>query len=46
MSVVFKPIGFGDVYQQNRTLREQFFEASWKRQEQESQAGASRLFMN
>jgi len=46
MSVVFKPIGFGDVYQQNSTLREQFFEASWKRQEQESKRALLRLFMN
>ena len=35
MSTVFKPVGFGDIYQQNSTLRENFFEASWKRQEQE-----------
>src|SRR5262245_52631515 len=25
MSTVFKPVGFGDVYQQNATLREHFF---------------------
>src|ERR1700752_119543 len=31
LGVVFKPIGFGDVYQQNSTLRESFFESSWKR---------------
>ena len=43
--VVFKPIGFGDVYQQNSTLREGFFEASWKRQENEAQRQLLRLFM-
>jgi len=46
MSTVFKPIGFGDVYQQNSTLREQFFEASWKRQEQEARRQLLRLFIN
>ena len=45
MSTVFKPIGFGDVYQQNSTLREQFFEASWKRQEQEARRQLLRLFL-
>jgi len=45
MTTVFKPIGFGDVYQQNSTLREQFFEASWKRQEQEAKRQLLRLFM-
>jgi hypothetical protein len=45
MSVVFKPIGFGDIYQQNSTLREQFFEASWKRQEQEAKRQLLRLFL-
>ena len=45
MSVVFKPIGFGDVYQQNSTLRENYFESSWKRQEQESKRQLLRLFM-
>ena len=45
MSIVFKPIGFGDVYQQNSTLREHFFEAAWKRQEQEARRQLLRLFM-
>ena len=45
MSTTFKPIGFGDVYQQNSTLREQFFEASWKRQEQEARRQLLRLFL-
>ena len=45
MSTMFKPIGFGDVYQQNSTLREQFFEASWKRQEQEAKRQLLRLFL-
>ena len=45
MSTVFKPIGFGDVYQTNSTLREHFFEASWKRQEQEARRQLLRLFM-
>lgn len=44
-SVGFKPVGFGDVYQANSTLREKFFEASWHRQEQESRRSLSRLFM-
>ena len=45
MTVVFKPIGFGDVYQQNSTLRENFFESSWKRQESEAKRQLLRLFM-
>src|SRR5215217_8312190 len=44
-SVVFKPIGFGDVYQQNSTLREHFFESSWKRQESEARRQLLRSFM-
>ncbi len=43
--VVFKPIGFGDIYQQNSTLREGFFESAWKRQEQEAKRQLLRLFM-
>src|SRR5262245_56808870 len=42
---VFKPVGFGDVYQQNSTLREKFFEASWTRQQQEARRQLLRLFM-
>lgn len=45
MSIVFKPIGFGDLYQTNSTLREHFFEASWARQEQEARRQLLRLFM-
>src|SRR5262245_7568078 len=45
MSTTFKPIGFGDIYQQNSTLREQFFEASWLRQEQEAKRQLLRLFL-
>jgi len=45
MSVVFKPIGFGDIYQQNSTLREHFFESSFKRQESEARRQLLRLFM-
>jgi hypothetical protein len=45
LTCVFKPIGFGDVYQQNSTLREKFFEASWSRQEQECRRQLMRLFM-
>lgn len=45
MTTVFKPIGFGDVYQQNSTLREHFFEASWIRQETEARRQLLRLFM-
>jgi hypothetical protein len=45
MSTVFKPIGFGDTYQSNSTLRENFFEASWKRQENEAKRQLLRLFL-
>jgi len=45
VTTVFKPIGFGDIYQQNSTLRENFFEASWKRQEAEARRQLLRLFM-
>ena len=45
MTTSFRPIGFGDTYQANSTLREQFFEASWKRQEQEARRQLLRLFM-
>jgi hypothetical protein len=45
MTVRFKPIGFGDVYQANSTLRERFFEASWNRQEQEARRQLLRLFL-
>jgi len=45
MSVMFKPVGFGDAAQQNSTLREKYFEASWKRQEAESKRQLLRLFL-
>jgi hypothetical protein len=45
MSIQFKPIGFGDVYQQNATLREHFFESSWTRQETEARRQLLRLFL-
>lgn len=44
-NITFRPVGFGDVYQQNATLRERFFEASWTRQEQEARRQLTRLFM-
>ena len=44
-TVGFRPIGFGDVYQENSTRRERFFEASWQRQEQEARRQLTRLFV-
>jgi hypothetical protein len=44
-TVGFRPVGFGDTYQQNSTRRERFFEASWQRQEQEARRQLARLFM-
>lgn len=44
-TIQFRPIGFGDTYQQNATLREHFFESSWERQEEESKRRLLRLFM-
>lgn len=44
-SVSFRPVGFGDVYQQNSTRRERFFEASWGRQESEARRQLIRTFM-
>src|SRR5262252_3570271 len=44
-AVGFRPVGFGDVYQENSTRRERFFEASWQRQEQEARRQLARLFM-
>src|SRR5436190_11875436 len=44
-TIQFRPIGFGDTYQQNATLREHFFEASWQRQEEEARRRLLRLFM-
>ena len=45
VAIGFKPVGFGDVYQANSTRRERFFEASWKRQEQEARRQLLRLFL-
>jgi len=45
MTVHFRPVGFGDVYQQNSSARERFFEASWARQQQEAQRQLLRLFL-
>jgi hypothetical protein len=45
VTIGFKPIGFGDVYQQNSTRRERFFESSWKRQEEEARRQLLRLFL-
>ena len=44
-AISFRPIGFGDTYQQNSTHRERFFEAAWNRQEQEARRQLFRLFM-
>jgi hypothetical protein len=44
-TIQFRPIGFGDTYQQNATLREHFFESSWQRQEEEARRRLLRLFM-
>jgi hypothetical protein len=44
-TVQFRPIGFGDVYQQNASKREHFFEASWQRQEDEANRRLLRLFI-
>jgi hypothetical protein len=45
LTIQFRPIAFGDVAQQNATVREHFFEASWARQEQEANRQLLRLFM-
>ncbi len=42
----FEPTGFGDSRQENATLREHFFEASWQRQETEARRRLFRLFMH
>ncbi|MCR4375905.1 MAG: hypothetical protein NUW22_13760 [Acidobacteria bacterium] len=42
----FEPTGFGDSHQENATLREHFFEASWRRQEQEAGRRLFRLFLH
>jgi hypothetical protein len=45
VTVQFRPVGFGDVQQQNATAREHFFEASWHRQQDEANRRLTRLFM-
>lgn len=44
-TVMFEPIGFGDAAQENSTLRERFFEAAWRRQEEEARRRLFRVFM-
>ena len=44
-SVLFRPVGFGDVHMQNATSREHFFEASWERQQDEARRRLLRVFM-
>lgn len=43
--VHFDPIGFGDSYRENATLRANFFQASWDRQERERRTRIFRKFM-
>lgn len=45
-TVRFQPAAFGDSAQTNATLREHFFEASWKRQEDEADSQLFRKFMH
>ncbi len=44
-TVSFEPIGFGTRHEENATLREHFFEASFRRQEEEARRRLFRLFM-
>lgn len=44
-TVQFQPTGFGQSYQENSTEREHFFDASWKRQEEEAKRRLFRIFM-
>jgi hypothetical protein len=43
--VLYQPTAFGDAAQQNATLREHFFDSSWKRQEQDSRRPLLRSLM-
>ncbi|MDE3073786.1 MAG: hypothetical protein KGJ86_00020 [Chloroflexota bacterium] len=43
--VHFEPVGFGDSYRENATLRSHFFEASWDRQEREKRTRTFRRWM-
>jgi hypothetical protein len=45
-NVQFDPVAFGDTAQINSTLREKFFEAAWRRQEEEAQRPLFRPFMH
>jgi hypothetical protein len=45
-NVQFDPVAFGDPAQANSTLREKFFEAAWRRQEEEAQRSIFRPFMH
>ena len=45
-NVQFDPVAFGDPAQANCTLREKFFEAAWRRQEEEAQRRLFRPFMH
>lgn len=45
-TVHFDPVGFGDSAEENQSLRQHFFEASWRRQEQEAKRRIFRLFTN
>ena len=44
-TVQFQPIGFGTQHEENATLREHFFEASFRRQEEEARRRLFRSFM-
>jgi hypothetical protein len=44
-TVQYQPTAFGDAAQQNATLREHFFDASWQRQEQDSRRPLLRSLM-
>ena len=44
-TVQYQPTAFGDAAQQNATLREHFFDASWHRQEQDSRRPLLRSLM-
>jgi len=45
-TVQYHPTAFGDAAQQNATLREHFFDASWHRQEQDSRRPILRSLMH
>jgi hypothetical protein len=44
--VLFDPVGIGEPAQENAALREEFFQASWLRQEQEANLRIFRRFMH